>query len=352
MKLGFQLGHWGKDTRLGGSELLPHQAVAKLEEAESWGCSSVWVPESYFAEAFTFLSWIGAHTKRMQLGSCVIPIQARTPVNCAQSALTLDHLSGGRVMVGLGVTSINVAEGWYGQPFERPLARTREYLAVMRAVLSGERPENADATFYPLPVPGGVGSQTRALKSPVRPLRRDLPVLLGAIGPRNTVLAAEIADGWLPAFFIPEQAAEYKALLDEGFARPGARRSWRDFMVAGPVSVVVDDDLERAANRIRQSILYLITVMGSDERNFQLELFARAGFEAEAHTARSLAREGRHGEAMAAIPLAMVDAVALVGPRARVRDNLARWTSTYITHLVARGSFDSLRAIAEMGSFD
>jgi F420-dependent oxidoreductase-like protein len=350
MKLGFQIGHWGKDTRVGGCELYPHEVIERLKEAESWGCDSIWLPESYFAEAFTFLSWIGANTRRMQLGTAVVPIQARTPVNCAQTALTLDHLTRGRVMVGLGVTGINVAEGWYGQRFDRPLARTREYISVMRSVLEGKRPVNENGTYYPLPVKGGIGSQ-RAIKSPVRPYRTDLPILLGAIGPKNIALAAEIADGWMPALFIPEQAQYYKAMLDEGFARPGARRSWRDFILPGPVSVVIDDDLERAADVIRQSILYLIAVMGSAERNFQLELFARSGFEAEAHKARSLFMEGRPDEAASVIPLAMVDAIALVGPKARIRDNLQRWTSGYATHLIVRGRFEALHTIAEIGSF-
>jgi F420-dependent oxidoreductase-like protein len=347
MKLGFQVNHWGKDTRIGGCDLYPHEVVARLKEAESWGCEAVFVPESYFAEAFTFLAWIGAHTQQMSLGTCVTPIQARTPVNCAQTALTLDHLSGGRVMVGLGVTGVNVAEGWYGQRFDRPLARTREYVSVMRAVLDGERPDNADGVYYPLPVKGGIGSG-RALKSPVRPYRSDLPVLIGAMGPKNIAMAAEVADGWLPGAFVPEQAGEYRALLDEGFARPGARRSRGDFLVPAPVSVVVDDDLDRAADKVRQSILYLITVMGGAERNFQLELFARAGFEAQAHRARTLWLEGRPEEAAAAIPLAMVDAVGLVGSKARIRDNLQRWTSTWITHLVVRGDFEALGAVAEL----
>jgi F420-dependent oxidoreductase-like protein len=350
MKLGFQIGHWGKDTRLGGCELYPHEVVDRLKEAESWGCDSVWLPESYFAEAFTFLSWIGANTQRMKLGTAVIPIQARTPVNCAQSALTLDHLTRGRVMVGLGVTGINVAEGWYGQRFDRPLARTREYISVMRSVLEGERPVNENGTYYRLPVKDGIGSR-RTIKSPVRPYRKDLPILLGAIGPNNMALAAEIADGWMPALFIPEQAAYYKAMLDEGFARPGARRSWQDFIMPGPVSVVIDEDVERAADTIRQSILYLIGIMGSAERNFQLELFTNGGFEAEAHRARALFMEGRLEEAASSIPLAMVDAIALVGPKARIRDNLQRWTSGYITHLIVRGKFEALRTIAEIGSF-
>jgi F420-dependent oxidoreductase-like protein len=347
MRLGYQLGHWGKDTRVGGADLYPHEVVERLKEAESWGCDQVWVPESYFAEAFTFLSWIGAATTRISLGTCVTPIQARTPVNCAQAALTLDHLSRGRVMVGLGVTGLNVAEGWYGQRFDKPLARTREYISVMRAVLEGERPANEDGTYYRLPVRDGAGSG-RALKSPVRPFRKDLPVLIGAMGPGNVALAAEIADGWLPAFFIPEQAAVYKTMLNEGFARPGARRGWADFLIPAPVLVVVDDDLQRAADKVRQSILYMITVMGAAERNFQLELFARAGFEAEAVRARALWSEGRPAEAAAAIPLAMADAVAAIGSKERVRENLRRWTSTWITHLVVRGDFATLRTAAEM----
>ncbi|MCR9096466.1 MAG: LLM class flavin-dependent oxidoreductase [bacterium] len=351
MRVGYQIGHWGKDARVGGCDLPPLEVVERLREAESWGCDSVWAPESYFAEAYTFLSWIGAHTERMKLGTAVAPIQSRTPVNFAQMAITLDHLTQGRVVVGLGVTGINVAEGWFGQRFDKPLARTREYVSIMRAVLAGERPENADGEFYPLPVPNGVGSR-KALKSPVRPYRKDLPIVLGAIGPRNMALAAEIADGWMPAAYMPDREADYVAMLDEGFARPGARRSREDFFLPAAVTVVVDDDLDRASRSIRQSILYQITVMGHGDRNFQFDLFARAGFEAEAHTARRLFGEGRVDEATGAISQEMVDAIALVGPRERVLERLPRWTSGIANYLIVRGDFEALRTILETGGFE
>ncbi len=294
------------------------------------------------------MAWIGANTSRMRLGTCVTPIQARAPTNMAQTVLTLDHLTQGRVMLGLGVTGVNVAEGWFGQHFDRPVARLREYVSVVRPVLEGRRPENEQGEFYPLPVPGGIGSG-KALKSPVRPYREDLPILIGAMGPVSIRLAAEIADGWLPAFFIPEQAGDYRALLEEGFARPGARRNLSNFLLPCPVQVVIDEDVERAAAKVRASIVYLITVMGSDRHNFQLDLFARAGFEAEAMQARALWLEGDAHGAAAAIPLAMVDAIAAIGPKERVREQLLRRVEVpYVSELTVRGTFDDLRTVCEM----
>lgn len=356
MKLGIALGHWGRDARLSShsafSNLHPLEAVEKLKECESYGCDSVWVPESYHAEAFTYLSWIGANTKRLQLGTHIVPIQGRTPVLLAQTATTLDHLSGGRVIVGVGVTGLDVAESWHGVPYNKPIARTREYLSVMRSVLEGRRPDNVNGEFYPLPVRGGISKRSNALKPTVRPYRTDLPITIGAMGPKNIALAAEIADGWNCAYLPLGAEDHYRQYLNEGFAKPGARRTWSDFIITVGVATVVDQDLERAASFVRGHIAHGISEMGTREHNPQYDLWMRAGFDAEATRIRDLWFDGQHDAAAAAVPLAMVDSVALVGSKARIRDHLQRRMETMATTLIIRGNFDAVRTVAETGLFE
>ena len=353
MKLGIGLSHWWKDTSIQSTAgLFPLEVVERLKECEGYGCDSVWVPESYHQEAFTFLSWIGANTSQLKLATHIAPIQARSPALCAQAAVTLDHLSRGRAMVGLGVTGVDVAEAWHGQAFTRPVARTREYISVMRKVLEGKRPENVDGEFYPLPVRDGISTRTSALKPTQRPYRADLPILIGAMGPKNIALAAEIADGWCSTH-LPLGAQDlYRGWLNEGFSRPGARHSWADFQITVTLAIVVDDDLQRAADRQREELAYAICEMGSQEHNFQYNQFVRSGFEEQANRVRSLWQDGDHKAAAAAIPISMIDEVALIGSRDRIRDRLQLWKDSIATTLVVHGDFEAVRTVAETGLFE
>src|SRR3984957_15705455 len=216
MKIGLQLGYWGAGP--------PPNAVELVQEAERLGFDSAWTAEAYGSDPLTPLAWGGSRPERAPLGSSLCQPSARTPTAMAMAALTLDHLSGGRFVLGLGVSGPQVVEGWYGQSFSAPLARTREYVDIVRQVLAREGPVTNDGPHYPLPYPGGTGLG-KPPKPIVHPLRADIPIILGAEGPKNVSLAAEIADGWFPIFFSPKAMSSFEASLDEGFARPTARRS-------------------------------------------------------------------------------------------------------------------------------
>jgi F420-dependent oxidoreductase-like protein len=274
-------------------------------------------------------------------------MSARTPAATAMAAITLDHLSGGRFVLGLGVSGPQVVEGWYGQPFAKPLTRTREYVAIVRNVLAREGPVSADGPHYPLPYPGGTGLG-KPLRSTVHPLRTDLPIFLGAEGPKNVALSAEIADGWLAAFYSPWHDAEQRAALAEGFARPGARRSAADFEVAAFVSVVVDDDLERAADAVRPGLALYIGGMGAREQNFHYNVIARMGFDNVAAQVQELYLAGRRKEAAAAVPTALVEQLNLVGPAAKIREELAEWRRSPVTLLLVRADQRSLRLLPDL----
>ena len=252
------------------------------------------------------------------------------------AALTLDHLSGGRFVLGLGASGPQVVEGWYGQPYPKPLARTREYVEIVRQVL---RPRGAGdqrrASTTRCPIPGGTGLG-KPLKSTVHPLRADIPIILGAEGPKNVALAAEIADGWLPMFFSPKTDGFYRAALAEGFARPGARRTLDDFEVAAFVPIIIDDDVEAAADLVRPSLALYIGGMGAKTMNFHADVFARMGYEAEVAKIQELFLDGRKDEAIAAVPTALVEDVALVGPPRRSATSSPLWRRTVITTLLVQ----------------
>jgi len=339
LKLGLQMGYWGSGPPAGALEL--------VTEAERLGYDSVWTAEAYGSDALTPLAWWGSRTTSVRLGTALCQLSARTPTAMAMAALTLDHLSGGRLVLGLGVSGPQVVEGWYGQPFPKPLARTREYVSIVRQVLARAAPVTNDGPHYPLPYRGGSGLG-KALKPIVHPLRDDIPIVLGAEGPKNVALAAEIADGWFPIFFSPSHMDEFTSALDEGFARPGARRSWEDFEVIAFCPVIVDDDVERAADAYRPMLALYIGGMGAREMNFHFDVFVRMGFEAEAKVIQDLYLDGKKQEAAAAVPTSMVEKIALVGPRAKIGDELDAWRESIATTLLVAGSTDTLRMMAEL----
>ena len=339
MKIGLQLGYWGAGP--------PPGAVELVEEAERLGFDSVWTAESWGSDALTPLAWWGSRTERVRLGTSLCQLSARTPTAMAMAAQTMDHLSGGRFVLGLGVSGPQVVEGWYGQPFPAPLARTREYVDIVRQVLAREKPVTNDGPHYPLPYPGGTGLG-KALKPIVHPLRPDIPIILGAEGPKNVALAAEIADGWFPIFFSPHHMGEFKEALDEGFARPSARRSAEDFEVIAFCPTVVHDDIEQAADLYRPMLALYIGGMGAREMNFHFDVFVRMGFESEATKIQDLYLDGHKDDAAAAVPTAMVEKIALIGPRAKIVDDLAAWQESIATTLLVAGNAATLQMMAEL----
>ncbi|MBB1151804.1 LLM class F420-dependent oxidoreductase [Amycolatopsis dendrobii] len=339
MKLGFHLGYWGSGPIPGAQE--------SVLEAERLGFDSVWSAEAYGSDAFTPLAWVGAATSRIKLGTNIVQMSARTPAATAMSALTMDHLSGGRFVLGLGASGPQVVEGWYGQPYPKPLARTREYVEIVRKVLAREEPVTIDGQFFQLPLKGGTGLG-KPLKPTVHPLRADLPIYLAAEGPKNVALAAEICDGWLPLFFSPKSDGFYRAALEEGFARPGARRSGLDgFEVAASVPVIVHDDVEEAAGFIKPALALYIGGMGAKSVNFHHDVFARLGYADVADKVQELYLAGRKEEAVKAIPTSLVEDTSLIGPADKIREELAAWEETVVTTLLLRGDAGSLAKAAK-----
>ncbi len=333
LRLGLQIGYWGAQP--------PANPVDLAIEAEKLGLDSVWTAEAWGSDAFTPLAWIGAHTSRIKLGTAIVQLSARTPASTAMHALTLDHLSGGRMILGLGVSGPQVVEGWYGAPFSKPLARTREYIDIVRQVLRRDSPVTNDGAHYPLPYAGpGAWGMGKPLKPITHPLRADLPIYLGAEGPKNVALAAEVADGWLPLWYSPSRPEVYAESL--AGAKPG-------FEIAQTVSVVVTDDVSAGLAQMKPHMGFYVGGMGSRKRNFHKELMARMGYEAEAEKIQDLFFEGKRAEAIDAVPEAFLDEISLVGPIERIRDRLEAWRESPVTTLLM-GSHDPalLRQMAEL----
>jgi F420-dependent oxidoreductase-like protein len=270
------------------------------------------------------------------------------------TAMTMDHLTKGRVLLGIGTSNPQVVEGWYGQPYPRPLERTREYVDILRKVIARREPVTYDGKHYQLPLraaagDGPVSGLGKPLRSILHPYRAEIPIYLGAEGPKNVALAAEIADGWLAMFFSPKMNDFYATALSEGFARPGARRSALTFdVVGGPLGIVPDDDLERAADRLRPALALYIGGMGGRSCNFHYEVFARMGYEAEATKIQDLYLAGDKKSATAAVPTRMVEDVALIGPWAKIADEIQRWKQTVITTLLVSCDLRLLEKVADL----
>jgi F420-dependent oxidoreductase-like protein len=333
LKLGIQLGYWGAGPPQGFLEL--------VIEAEKLGYDCVFTAESWGSDVFTPLAWVGAHTSRIRLGTGIVQISARTPAATAMHAMTLDHLSNGRVILGLGVSGPQVVEGWYGQPFSKPLSRTREYIDIIQQILRREAPVTNDGEHYPLPYTGpGSWGMGKPLRSIVHPLRSDLPIFLGAEGLKNVALAAEICDGWLPLYYSPYRQDVFADSLKG--AKPG-------FEIIAPATARVTDDVAAGLAPIKAGLGFYVGGMGSKKRNFHKELMARMGFEAEADKVQELFFAGDREGAIAAVPDQFADEVSLVGPIERIRDRLAAWRDSPATTLMVSGqSVESLRQVAEL----
>lgn len=327
MKLGLQLGYWGAQP--------PENAAGFVAAAEDAGFDAIFTAEAWGSDAYTPLAWWGSSTQRVRLGTAVVQLSARTPTACAMASLTLDHLSGGRHILGLGVSGPQVVEGWYGQPFPKPLARTREYIDVIRQVWAREKPVTNDGSHYPLPLTGeGTTGLGKALKPITHPLRADIPIMLGAEGPKNVALAAEICDGWLPIFYSPRMANMYNEWLDEGFARPGARRTRGDFEICATTQIVVTEDRTAAFAAIKPYLALYLGGMGAEDTNFHADVYRRMGYAEVVGEVIKLFRSNQKDKAAEAIPDELVDDAMIVGDLDYVRKQIAAWEAAGVTMMV------------------
>ncbi|MEX7470881.1 LLM class F420-dependent oxidoreductase [Mycobacterium adipatum] len=327
MKLGLQLGYWGAKAPTDHAEL--------VATAEAEGFDTVFTAEAWGSDAYTPLAWWGRETTRMRLGTSVLQLSARTPTACAMAALTLDHLSGGRHIVGLGVSGPQVVEGWYGAKFPKPLARTREYIDILRQVWAREAPVHSDGPHYPLPLTGeGTTGLGKNLKPITHPLRADIPIMLGAEGPKNVALAAEIADGWLPIFYSPRIAGMYNEWLDEGFARPGARRTRETFEICATAQVVVTDDRPAIMELMKPHLALYMGGMGAEDTNFHADVYRRMGYAEVVDDVTKLFRNDKKDEAAKVIPDELVDDSAIVGDLDYVKEQIKAWEASGVTMMV------------------
>src|SRR5438128_1284319 len=328
LKLGVNVGYWPGGPPPGAQEM--------VVEAEQLGFDSVWTAEAYGSDALMPLAWWGSKTERLKLGTAIVQLSARTPAATAMAAMTLDHLSGGRLILGLGVSGPQVVEGWYGQPFAKPLARTREYIEILRAIWARNGPVTHDGPHYPLPLPDGTGLG-KPLKSMIHPLREDIPIYLGAEGPKNIALAAELCDGWLAMLFSPVHQDIHRVALQEGFSRPGARRKPEEFEVAATVPFIVSDDIDAAINALRPFYALYFGGMGAKGRNFHANVAIRMGYEAEVAEIQDLYLDGHKDQAAAKIPRELIEQLSLIGPPDKIRHDLESWRDSIVTTLLLSG---------------
>jgi F420-dependent oxidoreductase-like protein len=316
MRLGLMVGYW---------MFGPEDPIDLVLEAERLGFDSVWTAEAYGSDAISLLCWLGARTKTIKLGTGILQISARTPACVAMTAATIDHLSGGRLILGVGVSGPQVVEGWYGQPFPKPMGRTREFVALVRTMLKREGPVTFQGEHYTLPNPGGAGLG-KPLKLIMKPLRADIPIYLAAEGPKNVAMATEIADGWLPLYYSPYRPEVYAESLKN--MKPG-------FEVACPVTVNVNDDLQLALEPVKWMLAFYIGGMGAKTKNFHADLVRRMGYAEAADKVQQLFLAGKRAEAAAAVPDQFADEISLVGSPARIRDRLQAWKQTPVTTMLA-----------------
>src|SRR5580704_7093584 len=339
LKLGYNTGYWA-----GGP---PPGVEDSIAEAERLGFDSIWTAEAYGSDCLTPLAWWGAKTEKLKLGTAIVQMSARQPAATAMAAMTMDILSGGRFALGLGVSGPQVVEGWYGMPFAKPLARTREYIGILRDIWARKGPVEAHGEHYQLPLPNGTGFG-KPLKASIHPLREDIPIYLGAEGPKNVALCAELCDGWLAMLFSPTHQEIHEEALQEGFARPGARRSKDDFEVAATVPLIVSDDIDGALDALRPFYALYFGGMGAKGTNFHANVAIRMGYEREVDEIQELYLSGKKNEAGAKIPRKLIEELSLVGPAEKIRDDLQVWRDSIVTTLLVSGDAATLRTAAEL----
>jgi F420-dependent oxidoreductase-like protein len=345
MRLGLHVGYWG----LG---LTSEQQLTLVREAESLGFDSVWAAEAYGSDTATVLAWLASQTEKIRIGSAIFQIPGRSPAMTAMTAATLDNISDGRMILGIGTSGPQVAEGWHGQRFAKPLERTREYVAILRKALARERVE-FEGNQYTLPLPDGPG---KALKLMIAPVQERIPIYIAAIGPKNTQLTGEIADGWIPTFFSPEHVGEMRKLLEEGAARAGnGKRIDDSFDIAPTVNLCVEDDVEKARDAMRPVLALYVGGMGSKKQNFYNALMRRYGYEDAAEEVQNLYLDGKKDEAAAALPGELIDKVSLCGPKERIKERLQLYREAGVGTLMitpmawtADGRSEMMRTVAEL----
>ncbi len=341
LRLGLNLGYSGARLQL---------PLDMVLEAERLGYHVVWAAESYGSDAVTPLAWLGALTQRIHLGTAIMQMPARTPANTAMTAITLDQLSGGRFLLGLGLSGPQVVEGWHGVAYGKPLARTRDYVSIVRAIFAREAPLVYRGDSYQVPYQG---ADATGLGKPLKSIlhgRPDLPIYLAAIGPKNVELAAEIADGWLPIFLAPGHYDQtYRAPIEAGLARAGGGKDLDRFDIAATVPVVLGNNLEECRNMVKPFVALYVGGMGARDKNFYFNLACRMGYEEAANRIQDAYLAGNKGAAMAAVPDALVDDIALVGPKARIAERLEAWRQSPVTTLnVSTFDINAVRVMAEL----
>ncbi len=320
-----------------------------ITEADRLGFHSVWAAEAYGSDAVTPVAWIAGQTKQIKVGTAIMQMPARTPAMTAMTATTLDHLSGGRFLLGLGVSGPQVVEGWHGVPYGKPLRRTREYVEIVRQIWAREKPLEHTGPHYQIPYRG---PDATGLGKPLKSILhgRQIPIYIAAIGPKSVEQTAEIADGWLPVWYSPYRTQVYRDALQAGFRKAGKKGS-HDFDIAPTVAVILGDDAAACLNFVKPMLALYIGGMGARGKNFYNDLACRYGFEEAAKKIQDLYLDGKKDEAAAAVPDTLADEVALVGPRERIRDRLAAWRESGITTMICGiMQIEALRALAEIGA--
>ena len=343
MRLGISFGYQDWGAGLPG-------AIAMAQEADALGYESGWVAEAYGTDAITPITWLLAHTERLKMGTAIAQMPARAPAMTAMTAATLDMMSGGRFLLGIGASGPQVSEGWYGEVYGKPLGRTREYVEILRQVWKREAPLEHHGAHYDIPYTGpGASGLGKPLKIIVHP-RTDIPIYVASIGPKNVELTAEIADGWLPIFFSPTKSqAVWGDALASGFAKAGGGKSLADLDVAATVTVLVGDDVQALRDKAKPMVALYVGGMGAKGKNFYNDLACRYGYEAVAAEIQDLYLSGKKAEATALVPDELVDDISLIGPRERIADRLEAWKESPVSTLVVTAAQpEALRLMAEL----
>jgi len=339
MRLGLNVGYWGST---------PVDNVALAQEADRLGFHSVWTAEAYGSDAVSPLVWLAAKTERINVGTAIMQMTARVPAMTAMTAATIDLLTQGRMLVGIGASGPQVVEGWHGVPYGKPVTRAREYVEIMRKIWKREAPLEHHGEHYDIPCKDGTGLG-KPLKLISHPFRDSIPIYLAAVGPKNVALSAEIADGWLPIFFSPERVPVYREWLDEGFAKATSTKNLTNFDIAPTVHIVMGDDVSACRNQIKPFLALYIGGMGAKGKNFYYDIACRYGYEEAAEKIQGFYLSGKKMEAMAAVPDALVDEVALCGPKERIAERLEAWKTCGITTMICGASdVNTLRTMAEL----